>query len=155
MEFVYIEFHSNIPTTYDALLNFFVNRFDITMLLNTLYKLVSRILQLKPALATPIESERVNCNIKDIDNFYDQLEEILSNGIPAPFVIKVDETGCSEWADASQITVLIPSEYPDDNIKIPISRASKRSSMFVGICKDGTTISPGIVIQRKTVELEL
>lgn len=125
------------------------------MLINTLYKMVKQIPQIKPSLATPMESERVHCKIEDIEQFYNQFEEILKIGIPAPLVLNVDETGCDEWVDSSDITVLIPSDCQDDNIKIPICRNSKRLSMIVEICADGSIITPGIVTPRKTIELEL
>ena len=57
--------------------------------------------------------------------------------------------------DARNKKVIVPPEYENNEIKIPISRSAKRSSMVVGICADGTSIKPGLAIPRKTVELEL
>lgn len=45
------------------------------MLINALFKMVKWIPQIKPALTTPMESERVHCKIEDIEQFYNQLEE--------------------------------------------------------------------------------
>lgn len=40
-------------------------------------------------------------------------------------------------------------------MKIPIEREGKRASFLEGICADGSSLRPAIVISRKTIELEL
>lgn len=43
--------------------------------------------------------------------------------------------------DTRNDKVIAPPEYENNEIKIPISQNAKRSSMFVGICADGTCIN--------------
>ena len=68
-----------------------------------------------------MESERVNCGIHMIDQYYDDLEEVLKLGIPSAFIINIDEAGYSEWVDARNVKVIVPPEYENNEIKIPIS----------------------------------
>lgn len=110
------------------------------MLIKTLYKLIQRVPQLKIVNGKKMESDRVYCDPEQIDSFYDRLEEILSQGIPSAFVINVDESGYCEWVD---------------EIEISVDRNSKRASMMAGICADGSSLIPGVVIPRKIIEVEL
>ena len=155
IEFVAMQFHVGPPPTYDVLAEYIKTQFDKSIMSSTLYKLIKKIPQIKPVTGTPMESERVLCDPESIDEYYDILEEILNRTIPAPFVFNIDEVGFSEWADATTVTVIVPSDFTCSDIKIPVPRAGKRASMIACISADGGTINPGIVVPRSTIELEL
>lgn len=52
-------------------------------------------------------------------------------------------------------TVVVPANFPQNQIKIPVKRCSKNTSIIATICCNGSTLTPGIVANRKTVETEL
>ena len=155
IEFVIMQFHTGPPPTYDVLIEFIKNQFNKSIMSSTLYKLIKKIPQLKPVTGTPMESERVLCDPDSIDEYYDNLEKILDGSIPAAFVFNIDEVGFSEWADATTVTVIVPSDFTCDDIKIPVPRAGKRASMVACISADGESINPGITVPRSTIEVEL
>lgn len=155
INFIYEQFNAGVPVTYDDVEYFIEEKTDKVLLQSTLYKLIKRIKQLKQVDGHPMDSKRTFCPPEAIDEYYDKLEKLLSQGIPAPFVINIDECGCNEWVDTSDIKVIVPKESSRNSIEIPVPRNSKTSSILAGICCDGTTIRPGIAIHRKTVETEL
>lgn len=79
----------------------------------------------------------------------------MSQGIPSAFVINIDESGYCEWVDVQDLKVIVPCDYKSDEIEIPVDRNSKRASMITGICADGSSLIPVVVIPRKTIEVEL
>lgn len=155
INFIYEQFNAGVPVTYDDVEYFIEEKTDKVLQQSTLYKLIKRIKQLKQVDGHPMDSKRTFCPPEAIDEYYDKLEKLLSQGIPAPFVINIDECGCNEWVDTSDIKVIVPKEFSRNSIEIPVPRNSKTSSILAGICCDGTTIRPGIAIHRKTVETEL
>jgi hypothetical protein len=50
---------------------------------------------------------------------------------------------------------IVPAEFTDDKINIPISRADSRASVIVCIAADRHSLTPMVIIPRKTVEIEL
>ena len=121
IRFAYDAFSRNVPATFEDILHFVKERFGISLMIKTLYKLIGQIPQLKSVTGIPMESERVNCGIHMIDQYYDDLEEVLKLGIPSAFIINIDEAGYSEWVDARNVKVIVPPEYENNEIKIPIS----------------------------------
>ena len=96
-----------------------------------------------------MESDRVDCDPEEIDEYFVNLENILDGSIPAPFVINIDQSGFQEWADKRNLIVT------KDEIKIPVARATKRASILAGIAADGSTITPAVIVPHKTIEMEL
>lgn len=129
--------------------------YDLNAKINSVYKLVNNLPQLKTVQGVPMERERVESNCDEIDQYYVQLEKILNDKIPSAFIMNIDEAGFSDWADAIGITIVAPSDFNEEKVQIPIDRCSKRASMLAGICADGSVIPPCIIIQRKTIEKEL
>lgn len=70
------------------MLNFIYTKFEKVMLIKTLYKLIQRIPQLNTVNRKKMESDRINCDLELINYFYDQLEQILFQGIPSAFFFK-------------------------------------------------------------------
>lgn len=155
IEEIYKAYSNGTPMTYDDISFFIKERFDKEMQQSALYKLIQRISQLKSVEGEPMDSLRISCSCEDIDSYYDKLEAILQRKIPAPFVINIDESGCNEFADAMNTIVIVPSDFPHNEIKIPVKRCSKNTSIIGAICCDGSTITPGVVVNRKTIETEL
>jgi hypothetical protein len=70
-------------------------------------------------------------------------------------IYNVDEVGFDSWVDATQTTVIVPAEYEGSQIPIPISRNDARATMVACISADGRSLTPLIVIPRKSIEVEL
>ncbi|KAH0791100.1 DDE-domain-containing protein [Histomonas meleagridis] len=86
---------------------------------------------------------------------YEELEASLEFGIPPEFIINIDESGYQEWANARNLQCIVPIGYPNIAVRIPRDRTSKRATMLNGICANGSTIKPMIVLSRETIEKEL
>ena len=102
-----------------------------------------------------MENNRVDCDPEEINDYFDHLESVLDGSIPAPFVINIDQSGFQEWADKRNLVVVVPAEVTQDEIKIPVARTTKRASILAGIAADGSTITPAVIVPRKTIEMEL
>jgi hypothetical protein len=42
-------------------------------------------------------------------------------GISRRFVFNVDETGCSEHIDSYEATIVVPIDYPDPLVPVPVN----------------------------------
>ena len=58
----------------------------------------------------PMASDCVDCNPKEINDYFDHLENALDGSIPAPFVINIDQSGFQEWGDKRNLIVVVPAE---------------------------------------------
>jgi hypothetical protein len=56
----------------------------------------------------------------EIDAWYNIISEKLM-GIARRFVFNVDETGCSEQIDSHEVTVVVPIDYRDPSVPVPVS----------------------------------
>lgn len=63
---------------------------------------------LKHPLLYTAEDDWVKCSIELIDEFYNNMESILSTrAITSSFVINLDEVGLAEWQDLANVTVVV------------------------------------------------
>jgi hypothetical protein len=60
-----------------------------------------------------------------------------------------------EWVDAHAAVVIVPSDYPEDEIDVLFDRSSKRATLLASIKANGDYLRPLAIIQRKTMEQEL
>jgi hypothetical protein len=67
----------------------------------------------------------------------------------------VGEAGFHEWVDATQHRVIVPTEFTDDKIDIPISRADSRAAVIAWIAADGHSLTPIVIVPQKTVKIKL
>lgn len=77
----------------------------------------------------PQEEDRVNVNISDINNYFDDLGMCV-NGVPASLVFNMDEAGQDEYVDTHSMKVIVDSTYTKSFIKIPVRRNTKRSTLI-------------------------
>ena len=133
IEEIYNAFSNGSPMTYDDISFFIKERFDKSIEQSALYKLIQRIPQLKSVEGEPMDSLRIEYSCQEIDSYYNELEAILQRKIPAPFVINIDESGCNEFVDAMNTTVVVPADFPQNQIKIPVKRCSKNTSIIAAI----------------------
>jgi hypothetical protein len=67
----------------------------------------------------------------------------------------VDEAGFNSWVDASRLRVVVPLDFEETVVPIPVSRNDKHASCVPCIVANGATLQPLIVIPRKPIEIEL
>jgi hypothetical protein len=41
------------------------------------------------------------------------------------FVFNVEETGCSEHIDSHEVTIVVPIDYPDPSVPVPVNHHTK------------------------------
>jgi hypothetical protein len=76
-------------------------------------------------------------------------------GVSGQFVFKVDETGCSDFGDKRETTVLVPSTSEARSVRIPVDRHAKRSTLTACIAADSYRERPFVIVERHTAEMEL
>jgi hypothetical protein len=91
---------------------------------------------LKSVVEIPKDSERLAVDASEIDAWYNILSEKLI-GVSRRFVFNVDETGCSERIDSHEVTVVVPIDYPDPSVPVPVNRHTRRSTLTACMAADG------------------
>jgi hypothetical protein len=66
-----------------------------------------------------------------INEYYTLLEDLLPDA-PCDVIYHVDE-----WVDARKCAVVVPADYPAQNIPIPVSRVDSRASIIACISASG------------------
>ena len=146
--------------TYADLLIYLEDNFELTVPLNTLHKWVARQSELVSGLAEPMESARVCVSFEDISRYYNELEANIQ-GVPAAFVVNVDESGYQRWVDATNRVVVLPKEALADAQKknrrlvYQEERSEKRSTLIAAVAANGTCLRPLVVTARKTLDSDL
>lgn len=103
-----------------------------------------------------MEDNQVNCSIESIEKYYNDFEQLLeSRIIPSAFIFNIDEVGFAEWSDSAHISVVVPADAKEDEIKVPIDCQGKQASFLAGISANSDTLTPAITVPRKTIETEL
>ena len=148
-------FVQKYPATYQKIQEFIEDRFGKKINIDTVRHMISVIDDLKIVRGIPMENDRVFCDPQKIDNYFQELEEALMFGIPPEFIINIDESGFQEYVDAREVQCIVPAHYQKETVRVPRERNSKRSTMLCGICADGSTIKPMVVLARETMEQEL
>lgn len=70
-------------------------------------------------------------------------------------ILDIDESGYQSMVDSRKINCVVPLDFPEQTINVPVDAKEKRSTLLAGIFADGTYLKPTIVVPRKTVEIEL
>ena len=104
--------------------------------------------------ASPMEQARYECSDEAIKEYYDVLKQKV-NGIPVGWCYNIDETGEQDFVDAQEISVVVPFETDIKDLKYPVSRNGKRSTLIHCICSDGSFLRPLFVLPRKTLDSEV
>ena len=148
-------YRKKYPATYQTVADYISDQFHKDICLDTIRHMISGIEELKVVTGHPMENERIFCQPEKIDQYFDQLEEILKFGIPPEFIINIDESGFQEWVDARRLQCIVPADCNKSSVKIPRDRSTKKATLLGGICADGSTIRPMVIISRETIEKEL
>ena len=141
-----------LPPTISDIQNYLETKNDIYILADTLRKYYKRSDLYEVKKLAPIENERIQVKPEDINLYFNQLSATI-DGMPASFVINLDESGFDKYADASKRYMIIPKGKIINNYGI--DRNEKRVTLLGAICASGQTLKPLIIISRKSVDQEL
>jgi hypothetical protein len=143
------------PVTYAEILELIELRFEIVLSGDTLRHVIYGMANyVKPVAGRPMEEERIQVDTKEILLFFRRLATAIDS-VPRRFVFNVDETGCMDYSDRREITVVVPASYDGRSIPIPVSRHTKRSTLPGCIAADGYRMKPFIILARKRMEAEV
>jgi hypothetical protein len=126
----------------------------IIVSLDSLRHILRSMTTLKSVVGIPKDSERLAVDASEIDAWYNILSEKLI-GVSRRFVLNVDETGCSEHIDSHEVTVMVPIDYPDLSVPVPVNRHARRSTLTACIAADGYRMKPFVIVDRAIVEAEV
>jgi hypothetical protein len=75
--------------------------------------------------------------------------------VPRDFIFNVDETGCGEYIDSKNVTILIPTAHKGEKINITVHRQCKRATLTACIAVDGSVVKPFVILPRETIDEEI
>lgn len=143
------------PATYQQIYEFCSDKFKKEIKLDTIRHIISNCNEVKVVTGIPMENDRALCDESKIDQYFSELEEALCFGIPPEFIVNIDETGFQEFVDSTNLQCIVPLMHNGSTVMLPRSRTTKRATLLAGICADGSTIKPLMVLIRDTIEQEL
>ena len=131
-------------------ISFITDSFGIEVSRTTASRILDRI-DFKLMKAKPMEEARYDCKLEDIIEYYRKLSEML-NDIPCGFCFNLDESGIQRYVDSKDTYLVVPKDFPDENLTFPVYRSDKRITLLHCISTDGSFIKPLFVLPRKTVD---
>lgn len=146
---------SKVFPTYNDVQEYIFSRFRKSLLPDTVRHLFRIKLQdeFHTVPGEPMEQKRIDAKLANIEQNLNLLsQEII--GIPSGFIFNLDEVGYEEFADAHEITVIVPANYQKATAPYPVNRR-KRTSALVCISMNGLECNPQFTVQRTTVDDEL
>ena len=108
---VTVSYNNKTPCTYEKAREFLLENFDISINIASLRSYISRSEELRSYIGRPLEDKRLFSDEKEIDNYFEQINELMNFCIPASFFANIDEVGFQEFADQRSIMCIVPSEY--------------------------------------------
>lgn len=137
------------PTTND-LIQFIIENTQNVISFETLRNIMTS-KGFKSIVGQPMDELRTSVADDDIENYYDDLAQTI-DGSPASLVFNMDEAGEDDYVDTHPYHVFVPENFEKKNIKIPVRRGSKRSTLLHYISVDGTFLKSLMIVPRKTVD---
>ena len=89
-----------------------------------------------------------------VNDYFVKLSTLLKD-VPIGWLYNIDETGQQDFVDSREIYVVVPKDMDTKNLKYPVDRNGKRSTVIHCICSDGTFLRPLFVLPRKTIDAEV
>ena len=118
---------SGNPSLYNVQ-TFIRDSFQIEVSRTTASRILKRI-GFKLIKAKPMEEERYNCSLEEILQYYKTLAELLTE-IPCGFCFNLDESGIQRYVDARDTYLVVPENFPDEELTFPVYRSAKRITLL-------------------------
>jgi hypothetical protein len=148
-------FNQQAPIICSEILNEIELEFGKYILPNILSHMIARVPWCKTVRGIPMEASRVACSEEAIDEYHALLEHLLPDA-PCDVIYNVDEMGFDEWVDVTKCSVVVPADYPAENIQCRLAGSiHEHPSMIVCTSASGRALKPILVLPRKSVEREL
>ncbi|KAK8835557.1 hypothetical protein M9Y10_042443 [Tritrichomonas musculus] len=97
----------------------------------------------------------MNVTIQQIEDNLLELRRAIQ-GVPPHFCVSIDKMGQTEFGDAVQKIVIVPSNYDKNEAYYPIEQAGKRASCIACISPIGLFCHPQFTIEeRSTIDINL
>lgn len=149
------QFEQKAPCTFQRLLNFIYETFGLLFSLDTIRHIFYYNNKYRNVKGIRMEANRVLCDEKEIDKWFDDLKSTFSFQIPAAFITNVDEVGFGGREMDRDTTCVVPNCYVGDTIPVSQDIEIDHHTMIAAIVADGSYVKPLIVIQRDTIDTEL
>jgi hypothetical protein len=134
--------------TIDELVEQIDAKYGIAVSLDALWHILQRMAEIKVVEGIPVEKERILIRLEHIQYYLPKLKQQIK-GATREFTANIDESGCTDFADAGKAKVVEPGDLANLTIPIPTNRAEKRATITAGIAGDGTALKPMIILPRK------
>ena len=105
-------------------------------------------------IALPLEKVRGELKKEDIEIYQKLLTEHVS-GKPNWLIYNLDECGLSTAVGAKRQKVVIPRDKAGQPVHIAFEREPSNTTVMPCICLDGSTMTPLVVLKRKTLDLDV
>jgi hypothetical protein len=136
------------------ILDLLIDRFALPMSIDTFRHYLFRHPLFKMANCVAIDSKRAKINYNQIKAWYNELENLIKH-VPRNFIFNVDESGCDEYVDFQNVTVVVPKVHKDATVDIPVQRQCKRATLTACVAADGSSLLPFVILPRETVDEEI
>ena len=125
--------------------------FELDANKDTLLALIRGNDRIEVQLANAFDAARAEVSPEAIDAYFSRLAVI--NGVPAAFIINVDESGFTDWVDCrcTQVVTIRGAKNPT----FPLPRSGPRCTVAAGISLSGDYIRPLVIVPTQTVHSEL
>jgi hypothetical protein len=147
-------FEARFPAGTNDILEFLISGFGLYICVDALRTRIRADRELRLVKGHPMEQGHVQCDPTEIMEYTQRLGRSV-NGIPAAFVLNLDESGFQDWVDCRESKVVVPSGYRYDHITVPNESGANRDPLLICIAADGTHFKPLLISSRKTIDQEL
>jgi hypothetical protein len=142
-------FDRNRPLTVHEVCRIIEERCGKVILPDTISHIMAREKRIRTCKAKPMEEARLEVTDDEIMQYFRELYSKV-HGVPAHFVLNMDEMGHQPYADAKDTVCFVPSSFTDPVVRYPVSRVGKRITLIGAVFADGSYLKPGLIIPRQT-----
>jgi hypothetical protein len=142
------------PICLHETLDLLLDKYGISISLDTFRHYLLRYEKFKIVTGKPIESQRAELDLTKVKSWYNELKELIRT-VPREFIFNMDESGCDEYVDSRNLSVIVPQEHEGKHADVPVHRQTKRATLTGCISADGSSLKPFIILPRETVDDEI
>jgi hypothetical protein len=111
--------------------------FHLSLDKTTVFHVLRQEVRLKSCHAILMEEERVDLTAEQIAESFASLIPAI-DGVPAHFVLNMDEMDHQNWADRQVQTCYVPATVEEQQVHMPVCHAGKRIKLIGCIAADGS-----------------
>jgi hypothetical protein len=154
VEFIQRRYDDRKPCTMPQILDYIMEISGTSLDRDTARMMLKRDGRVKPCKGMPIEEKRLEVSGEQLLGHFQRMFDMVE-GVPAHFVLNMDEMGHQEWADRQVKLCYVPLAHSEKQVYVPVSRLGKRITLVACVAADGSFMKPFVIIPRKTVDADL